>query len=547
MGLLHALRFLGGSLALGITLVTAASAQPPPSLLTGNGALRARCLPVEPAALSCDFRLADPADVRGIQVSAGGVALAPATWESYPSPRSLTAVLLLVDSSGTSRQLHLGQGIQDLTTVLEAAPAHLRFGLASFDGELTATVPIGESRTVVRDAATRIAPTERPTELFRVALEALSVLAATPADRRALFLFSDGLAEDRAYFHQDVVAAAKARGITIVGFGYPRSPVQAVALQTLRRLSEDTGGTFLPADASGRVPREAVTTLFRSLDSGGTLRAGLAPALAAGVSGPTRVQLTVQTSRGIAEGYAQVELPAHAAPAGAHAAPAGTPASASAAGSSTPPSRSPSEAPAQTSAEAPGEPPLRPAPPAPIEPARRPTPAPAPAPRVVFDYRLALGALAAAVMILAWALRRRSPGRAQRRTGSEAPVGYLHFRDQPEREGFPVVGPRVRIGRQRDNDLVLGDASVSRHHAEIQVGNDGSLTLVDLDSLNGVFVNERQVKSAGLADGDSVEIGDVRFVFSERTSAPAEPRRAPGAMLEQTGIARASDLPTSLH
>lgn len=528
MAPLQALGFLGGALALGITLAAAASAQPSPSHLTGNGGLRALCLPVEPSALSCDFRLADPADIRGIQVSAGGVTLAPATWESYPSPRSLTAVLLLVDSSGTARQLHLAQGLQDLTTVLEAAPAHLRFGLASFDSELTVAVPIGESRTVVRDAAARIAPTERPTELFRVVLEALNVLAATPADRRALFLFSDGLAEDRAYFHQDVVSAAKARGIAIVGFGYPRSPVQAVALQTLRRLSEDTGGTFLAADASGRVPGEAVPPVFRALDSGGTLRAGLAPALAAGVGGPTRVQLTVQTSRGSAEGHTQVELPA----------PSG-----------------PSLSPSRPQVEVPVEPARRPAPtpspsasPSPSpSPSSSSTPSPAAARGFVFDYRVVLGALAAAVLILAWALRRRSPGRAQRRAGSAAPAGHLHFRDQPEREGFPIVGPRVRIGRQRDNDLVLGDASVSRHHAEIQVGNDGSLTLVDLDSLNGVFVNERQVKSAGLADGDSVEIGDVRFVFSERTSAPAEPRRAPGAMLEQTGIARASDLPTSLH
>ena len=520
MAPLQALGFLGGALALGITLAAAASAQPSPSPLTGNGGLRALCLPVEPSALSCDFRLADPADIRGIQVSAGGVTLAPATWESYPSPRSITAVLLLVDSSGTARQLHLAQGLQDLTTVLEAAPAHLRFGLASFDSELTVAVPIGESRTVVRDAAARIAPTERPTELFRVALEALNVLAATPADRRALFLFSDGLAEDRAYFHQDVVSAAKARGIAIVGFGYPRSPVQAVALQTLRRLSEDTGGTFLAADASGRVPGEAVPPVFRALDSGGTLRAGLAPALAAGVGGPTRVQLTVQTSRGSAEGHTQVELPAASGP---------------------------SLSPSRPQAEVPVEPARRPAPTSTSTSTPSPAPSPSPARGFVFDYRVVLGALAAAVLILAWALRRRSPGRAQRRTGSEAPAGHLHFRDQPEREGFPIVGPRVRIGRQRDNDLVLGDASVSRHHAEIHVGNDGSLTLVDLDSLNGVFVNERQVKSAGLADGDSVEIGDVRFVFSERTGAPAEPRRAPGAILEQTGIARASDLPTSLH
>jgi pSer/pThr/pTyr-binding forkhead associated (FHA) protein len=100
----------------------------------------------------------------------------------------------------------------------------------------------------------------------------------------------------------------------------------------------------------------------------------------------------------------------------------------------------------------------------------------------------------------------------------------------------------VRIGRQRDNDLVLEDPSVSRHHAEIHRGGDGSLTLVDLDSLNGVFVNERQIKSAALSDGDSVEVGDVRLLFSHHATAPREPHRGAGAGLEKTVIARADDL-----
>jgi pSer/pThr/pTyr-binding forkhead associated (FHA) protein len=157
---------------------------------------------------------------------------------------------------------------------------------------------------------------------------------------------------------------------------------------------------------------------------------------------------------------------------------------------------------------------------------------------------LVLAAGAAALVAIAWAWRRRSPRRGSHRGGGEAPAGYLHFRDQPERDGFPVAGPTVRIGRQRDNDLVLEDTSVSRHHAEIHRGGDGAMTLVDLDSLNGVFVNERQIKSAALSDGDSVEIGDVRLSFSRHASAPREPRRVSGAGLEKTVIARPDDLLT---
>ncbi len=485
--------------------------------------LRARCSVVEPAAVSCDFRLADPADVLGVRVAAGGIALAPPTWESYPTPRSLTAVLLMLDSSGAGRQLHAAQSSEDLTALLEAAPGHVRFGLSSFDSEFSLVAPIGESRTVIRDAAKQLKATDRPTELYRDALEAIRLLAATPADRRALFVFSDGLAEDRAYFHQDVVAAAETLGITIVGFGYARSPSQTVALQTLRRLSEDTGGTFLIADASGRIARDAIPGVFRALDSGGSLRADLAPALAAGISGPTKLRLNVQTSRGTAEGNLQVELPVRGSAVE----------SPNSGGAAVTPSGSPSPpVPATT--------PARPSGASPAEPLRARTPQ---EPQGgVLSSGVVLGAAAAAVIAIAWAWRRRSPRRAGQRASGEAPAGYLHFRDQPERDGFPVAGSTVRIGRQRDNDLVLEDTSVSRHHAEIHRGGDGALTLVDLDSLNGVFVNERQIKSAALSDGDSVEIGDVRLLFSRHASAPREPRRGGGSSLEKTVIGRPDDL-----
>lgn len=486
--------------------------------------LRARCAVVEPAAVSCDFRLADPADVLGVRVGASSVALAPPTWESYPTPRSLTAVLLMVDSSGTGRQLHIAQAAEDLTALLEVAPGHVRFGLATFDSELALAAPIGESRTVIRDAAKQLKATDRPTELYRDALEAIRLLAATPADRRALFVLSDGIAEDRAYFHQDVVAAAEAHGITIVGFGYPRSPAQTVALQTLRRLSEDTGGAFLTADASGRVAREAIPTVFRALDSGGTLRADLAPAIAAGITGPTKLRVSVQTSRGTAEGQPQVELPVRAA----GVAGLGTGTVLTPSGSPVPP--------------APATVPARPPSAGPTEPVR--ARAPQESRGGMLSSGLVLAAGAAALVAIGWAWRRRSPRRGSHRGGGEVPAGYLHFRDQPERDGFPVAGPTVRIGRQRDNDLVLEDTSVSRHHAEIHRGGDGALTLVDLDSLNGVFVNERQIKSAALSDGDSVEIGDVRLSFSRHASAPREPRRGAGAGLDKTVIARPDDLLT---
>ena len=58
----------------------------------------------------------------------------------------------------------------------------------------------------------------------------------------------------------------------------------------------------------------------------------------------------------------------------------------------------------------------------------------------------------------------------------------------------------------------------ARHHAEIHRRRDGSFTITDLDSLNGVFVNSDQVKTAKLSEADLVELGDVGFRFTTSAS-----------------------------
>jgi ABC-type multidrug transport system ATPase subunit/pSer/pThr/pTyr-binding forkhead associated (FHA) protein len=88
----------------------------------------------------------------------------------------------------------------------------------------------------------------------------------------------------------------------------------------------------------------------------------------------------------------------------------------------------------------------------------------------------------------------------------------------PSRVGEPAGLHRVgeaglRIGRSPDNDLVLADLLVSRHHARISRETDGRLRLVDLDSSNGTFVNGRRVRERWLTEGDLVGIGGHVFVL----------------------------------
>jgi len=64
----------------------------------------------------------------------------------------------------------------------------------------------------------------------------------------------------------------------------------------------------------------------------------------------------------------------------------------------------------------------------------------------------------------------------------------------------------IRVGRDPDNDLVLPDAAVSRHHAEIRLDGE-AWGIFDLDSTNGTYVNGQRKPDALLYESDVVEFG----------------------------------------
>ncbi len=95
-------------------------------------------------------------------------------------------------------------------------------------------------------------------------------------------------------------------------------------------------------------------------------------------------------------------------------------------------------------------------------------------------------------------------------------VGYLCLGEPVlgAPSSFPVTKPQFRIGRSSNNDLTVRDPSVSRRHAELRLQRDGVITIHDLSSMNGVYLNNKRIRNAPLSEGDKIDLGDLTLSFT---------------------------------
>jgi hypothetical protein len=68
------------------------------------------------------------------------------------------------------------------------------------------------------------------------------------------------------------------------------------------------------------------------------------------------------------------------------------------------------------------------------------------------------------------------------------------------------------LGRGEDNDIQIGDNSVSTHHAQITV-EDNFVVIKDLNSTNGTFINDSQVNVGVLQPGQLFRLGGVDLIL----------------------------------
>ena len=107
------------------------------------------------------------------------------------------------------------------------------------------------------------------------------------------------------------------------------------------------------------------------------------------------------------------------------------------------------------------------------------------------------------------------PGHEVAEVGSAQRVYLLVSSQDGPAVQFDLAGAVISIGRASDNDVILDDLQVSRHHCQLKLQH-GAYSLADLGSRNGSWVNGEQVSEVALGPGDMIRIGATEIEFQVR-------------------------------
>ncbi len=411
--------------------------------------------------------------------------------------------LFLVDASQSIAGPRFEQLRAALRAWVDALGPKDRAGIIAFGSEVRTLVAPTADPAALKTAIAALTNRDPQTRLHGALLQALNLAHRQEPglpDRRAIVLFSDGLADAPGDLKAEEVLARLADGavpIYAVGFLNPRDKArQAAGLDALGQFARRSGGTAVTAPAGD--PGPPLARLRADIQA--VYRAALACPGCTADGNRYRVQIGL-TSAGLtlADGMDLRLYPVVAPP----------PAAAKA---------EPTPAPAPV--------PEEPAPPA------------ARAPRWVYLAAAAAGALLLLVPAVVWFLRRFLRRRAvaatadaavppppepapvtvaatqpPERAGSGPPIS-LSFRTGPRR-GETIrltAAPAILLGRDPSCTLVLSDDDrVSGRHAWIRA--EGRVILIeDLDSTNGTALNGVAVQAPSpLADGDLIRLGGTEL------------------------------------
>jgi hypothetical protein len=98
--------------------------------------------------------------------------------------------------------------------------------------------------------------------------------------------------------------------------------------------------------------------------------------------------------------------------------------------------------------------------------------------------------------------------------GAKVPLTFRIYKgDQLVREEKLSLSV-IKLGKVPSAHLKLDDETVSRMHAIIEVNGPGDVSIIDLGSTKGTFVNGQKVNKAKLQSGDTIVVGETKIELS---------------------------------
>ena len=91
---------------------------------------------------------------------------------------------------------------------------------------------------------------------------------------------------------------------------------------------------------------------------------------------------------------------------------------------------------------------------------------------------------------------------------------HVPQKDERKRDDIQLREDLYILGRSSKVDLTLESSELSRRHAMLK-REQGTFSITDLDSTNGIYLNGTRVHAAQLYHGDIIQLGDLVYEFRE--------------------------------
>lgn len=97
--------------------------------------------------------------------------------------------------------------------------------------------------------------------------------------------------------------------------------------------------------------------------------------------------------------------------------------------------------------------------------------------------------------------------------------------DDLSKSSWTIKPPGV-VGRDASCQVCIEHPSISRQHCQFSLNGEGTLVVKDLDSMNGIYVDDMRVKHAALMPGQVLQIGALQLNVEFTTEGDPMPKTA---------------------